>query len=110
VTCGYEPLGLTAQLERFAAKIKIEMDAALAADNGPHETNPAYEPEQLNDRRPTTQADRKMLADDIVAPLKGLKKAREAGIKDVVAVLSDLFGERVSKICNICSLFYGCIA
>jgi hypothetical protein len=97
VTCGYEPLGLTAQLERLAAKIRIEMDAAFAANNGPHETNPAYQAEQLNDRWPTTQADRKMLADDMVTLLTGLQKAREAEIKDVIAVLSDLFGERVSK-------------
>jgi hypothetical protein len=97
VTCGYEPLGLTAQLERFAAKIKIEMDAAYAANKGPDERNPSYEPDKLNDRWPTTQADRKMLGDDMVALLKGLEKTRKAEIKDMLAILSDLFGERVSK-------------
>src|SRR5262249_59700375 len=35
VTCGYEPMGLTAQLERFAACVKIEMDKAYAANKGP---------------------------------------------------------------------------
>ena len=97
VTCGHDPFGLTAQLERLAAKIKTEMEAALVASNGPDERNPSYEPDRLNDRWPTTQTERKMLADDMVALLRALEKARKAEIKDVVAIFSDLFGERVSK-------------
>jgi hypothetical protein len=97
VTCGYEPLGLTAQLERFAAHVKMEMDRAHAANQGPDERNPSYELDRLNDRWPTTQADRKMLADDMVHLIQKLKQARNSEIKDVVAIFSDLFGERVSK-------------
>jgi hypothetical protein len=97
VTCGFEPLGLTAQLERFAAHMKMEMDKAYAANKGPDERNPSYEPDRLNDRWPMTQADRKMLADDMVHLIKKLEEARNSEIKDVVAIFSDLFGERVSK-------------
>jgi len=97
VTCGYEPLGLTAQLERFAAYLKVEMDAAFAANVGPDERNPSYLPDRLNDRWPTAQADRKMLADDMVHLIKEIEKARNSEIKDVVAIFADLFGERVSK-------------
>jgi hypothetical protein len=97
VTCGYEPLGLTAQLERFAAYIKIEMDAAFVANMGPDERNPSYEPDRLNDRWPTTQTDRTMLADDMLHLIKEIEKARNSEIKDVVAIFTDLFGERVSK-------------
>jgi hypothetical protein len=97
VTCGYEPLGLTAQLERFAAHVKIEMGKAYAANQGPDERNPSYPHDRLNDRWPTTQADRKMLADDMVHLIEELEKARNAEIKDVVTIFSDLFGERVSK-------------
>jgi hypothetical protein len=97
VTCGYEPLGLTAQLERFAAHVKIEMDKAYAANRGPDERNPSYDFDRLNDRWPTTQADRKMLADDMVHLIEKLEEARNSEIKDVVTIFSDLFGERVSK-------------
>jgi hypothetical protein len=97
VTCGYEPSGLTAQLERFAAAIKADMDAALAVNNGPDERNPTYEADRLNDRWPTTQGDRKMLADDMEDLIKALQEARQSEFTDMVAVLSDLFGERVSN-------------
>jgi hypothetical protein len=97
VTCGYEPLGLTAQLERFAACVKIEMDKAHAANRGPDERNPSYEHDRLNDRWPTTQGDRKMLADDMVHLIEKLEEARRSEVKDVVALFSDLFGEPVSK-------------
>jgi hypothetical protein len=97
VTCGYEPLGLTAQLERLAAHIKIAMDAAWAANTGPDERNPSYLPDRLNDRWPTTQADRKMLADNMVHLAEEIAKARDSEIKDIVVIFADLFGERVSK-------------
>jgi hypothetical protein len=97
VTCGHEPLGLTAQLERFAAYTKIQMDAAYAANTGPDERNPSYQVDRLNDRWPTTQTDRKMLADDMVHLIKEIEKARNSEIKDVVTIFADLFGERVSK-------------
>lgn len=95
-TCGYEPGGLTAQLERFAVKVKAEMEAAYHDNRGPDERNPRYEPDRLNDRWPTSQVDRKTLANDMEVLLNNLKVAREAEFKDVARILAKLFGERVS--------------
>jgi hypothetical protein len=96
-TCGYDDSGLTAQLERFAACIKADMDAALAANTGPDERNPSYEPDRLNDRWPITHSDRKMLADDMADLIKVLQEARTSEFTEMVAILSDLFGEKVSN-------------
>jgi len=96
VTCGYEPGGLTAQLERFAAKVKAEMDAAFAANAGPDERNPRHMPDRLNDRWPIAQADRKTLSDDMDYLANALRIARTAEIKDIAAIFDKLFGERVS--------------
>lgn len=96
VTCGHESAGLTAQVERLAAKVKAEMDAALAANAGPDERNPSYTPDKLNDRWPTNQADRRTLSDDMDYLLNALKIARTAEIKDIAAIFDKLFGERVS--------------
>jgi hypothetical protein len=95
VTCGYEPRGLTAQLERLANTIKLEMQKALLAGKGPDERNPRCELDKLNDRWPTTQADRKTLADDMTFLLQELEKARNADIKDMLKIVAELFGERV---------------
>jgi hypothetical protein len=96
VTCGHEPLlGLTTQLERLAAHIMVKMEKAYLAGRGPDERNPRYEEDRLNDRWPLTQADRKMLIDDMAFLLKQLEQARTAEIKDVLTIFADLFGERV---------------
>jgi len=97
VTCGYQPLGLTAQLERLAAKIKVEMEKAYLAGRGPDERNPRYEEDRLNDRWPQTQADRKTLLDDMAFMLNKLENARTADIKDLLAIFAELFGERVKQ-------------
>jgi hypothetical protein len=96
VTCGYEPGGLTAQLERFAAKVKAEMDIAFAAGAGPDERNPSYPLDKINDRWPTTQADRKTLSADMDYLINALRVARTAEIKDIAKIFDNLFGERVS--------------
>jgi hypothetical protein len=96
VTCGFEPGGLTAQLERFAQKVKAEMDAAFAAGTGPDELNPSYPPDRINDRWPTTQADRKALSGDMDYLINALRVARTAEIKDIAEIFKHLFGERVS--------------
>lgn len=96
VTCGYEPGGLTAQLERLAEKVKAEMDAAYAANAGPDERNPRYLPDRLNDRWPSTQADRKTLSDDMDYLINAIRIARGSEIKDIAVVFDKLFGARVS--------------
>lgn len=96
-TCGYDPRGLTAQIERFGSLIKLEMEKAFLANNGPDERNPRYELDRLNDRWPITQEERKSLADDMIFLLHSLEKARNADMKDMLKILSDLFGERVKE-------------
>jgi hypothetical protein len=96
VTCGYEPAGLTAQIERLAHKVKADMDAAFAAGDGPDERNPSYQPDRINDRWPTTQADRKTLSDDMKYLINALRAARTAEVRDIAKIFDDLFGERVS--------------
>jgi hypothetical protein len=95
-TCGYEPAGLTAQLERLAHHIKTEMEVAWQNNAGPDERNPSYDPDRLNDRWPKSQQDRSILAQDMDVLLGSLKSARRAEFKDVGRVLATLFGERVS--------------
>lgn len=97
VMCGYEPTGLTAQLQRLATHIKVQMEEAYLEGNGPDERNPRYEEDKLNDRWPATQADRKTLIDDMVFLLNQLEQARDAEIKDILTIFSDLFGERVKE-------------
>ncbi|WP_338833321.1 nucleotidyltransferase [Bradyrhizobium septentrionale] len=96
VTCGYEPSGLTTQLERFAAKVKAEMDAVFAKNAGPDERNPTHQPDRLNDRWPTSQDDRRTLSADMDYLLNALRIARTAELKDIAAIFDNLFGERVS--------------
>lgn len=96
-TCGYEPRGLTAQLERFASAIKDDMDAAILASAGPDRRNPSYRPDCINDRWPTGQEDRRTLRDDMVHLLQELASARAQELKDVFVTIADLFGERVKQ-------------
>lgn len=96
-TCGYDRRGLTAQLERFATKIQLDMNAALLVNSGPDERNPSYDPDRLNDRWPTTQADRKTLAGDMAFLIQELQKARYSEIKDMLKIIAELFGERVKE-------------
>lgn len=96
-TCGFDPGGLTAQFERFALKLKAEMDTAYEKETGPDERNPSYRPDRINDRWPTTQQDRKTLAQDMGKLLDSLKAARAMEVKDVTRVLAKLFGERVTE-------------
>ena len=97
VTCGFEPRGLTAQMELFASTIRDEMAAALPVGQGPDERNPRYEEDRINDRWPITQADRKALHEDMEYLLDALVKARDSEISDVLKIFADLFGERVKS-------------
>jgi len=96
-TCGYDQRGLTAQLERLASKVQAEMEAAIRAERGPDERNPSYFPDRLNDRWPTTQTERKALADDMASLLGDLNSARTADITEMLSILARLFGERVKQ-------------
>lgn len=95
-TCGYDDQGLTAQLERYAAALEEAMAAAEVANAGPDECNPMYKEDRLNDRWPLTQADRRVLREDMAFLQQALAQARQADLKDVSKILAGLFGERIS--------------
>ena len=97
VDCDYEPMGLCTQLERQARYVASEMEKAIAVNNGPDERNPTYRPDRLNDRWPTQQADRTTLRDDMQILIEALDKAKSSSVADIARILSDLFGEPVTK-------------
>ena len=77
VTCGYEPLGLTGAARAVRRPREDRDRQGVCRNNGPDERNPSYLPDRLNDRWPTTQAERKMLADDMVDLIEETEKARQ---------------------------------
>lgn len=95
--CGFEPLGLTAQLARLATCIRDEMDKALAIENGPDERNPTYEPDCINDRWPETQEDRLTFRASMQNVLDTLLKAARSDFKEIARLLSELFGETITQ-------------
>jgi putative heme degradation protein len=64
--------------------------AHLTAGTMPDELNPSYKPDRLNDRWPKDQKDMRNL-------VGALHRAQESDFSRIVMVMSDLFGERVSK-------------
>jgi hypothetical protein len=94
--CGFEPIGLTAQVERLAKCIRTEMLNSLAVGSGPDERNPEYKEDRINDRWPETQQDRKTFADVMDKVLGALEKAKSASFADIAKIMSELFGEGIS--------------
>ncbi|MGE0665316.1 MAG: nucleotidyltransferase [Sphingomonadales bacterium] len=95
-TCGFDDRGLTAQLETLATKLRADMALAHVLGAGPDERNPTYELDRLNDRWPTTQAQRKAFIDDMSTLLSALERARKSDITEISRILAELFGEKVS--------------
>jgi Second Messenger Oligonucleotide or Dinucleotide Synthetase domain len=94
--CGFEPLGLTAQLGRLARCIRTEMLNSLAVCSGPDERNPEYSEDRLNDRWPQTQEDRRTFANVMDKVLGALERAKAASFTDIAKITSELFGEGIS--------------
>ncbi|MEM5501842.1 nucleotidyltransferase [Ahrensia kielensis] len=94
--CGFEPLGLTSQVQRLAICLRDEMDKAIELVNGPDERNPTHIPDRINDRWPKHQMDRQTLrtvADEVT---NCLEKAKSMSFTEVAKILSELFGENIS--------------
>ena len=89
--------GLCAQLIKQAQFIDDMMRAHLTAGTMPDERNPSYHPDRLNDRWPKDQKDMLVLADDMRGLVGALHRARESDFNQIAKIMSDLFGERVSK-------------
>ncbi|MEX0957222.1 MAG: nucleotidyltransferase [Rhizobiaceae bacterium] len=94
--CGFEPNGLTAQLERFAGYVQNEMAGAMAVASGPDERNPTYPEDRINDRWPNTQEDRRVLHSIMGDLLTILRSARRATFAEIAFLLSGVFGEAIS--------------
>lgn len=94
--CGFEPAGLTAQLERLAAYIKQEMEEAIENGDGPNECNPACPEDVITDRWPKTQEDREKLRQAMDGLLRLLEFARTATYKDIMDRMKKAFGEKIS--------------
>ncbi|MEQ9179944.1 MAG: nucleotidyltransferase [Nitratireductor sp.] len=95
--CGYDPNGLTAQLQRLAAYAQNEMDRALAVASGPDERNPSYLEDRINDRWPQTQEDRRVLRSAMSDLLIILERAQRATFADIAQMFGNAFGEAISS-------------
>ena len=89
--------GLCAQLEDFARELDRRMKAALDGGRRPEERNPAFLPENFNDRWPKTTAEMRLFRADLAHLLGELTKARGSEFGDIRRIFDGLFGERVSE-------------
>lgn len=89
--------GLCAQLIQQAKFIYDMMNAHLNAGQLPDERNPSYAPDRLNDRWPTDAKDMQVLSGDMQHLIGALFQAQEADFSHIAKILSDLFGENISK-------------
>jgi len=96
--CGYEPMGLTAQLERLAKCIQTEMINAIVLGYGPDERNPTHFEDCLNDRWPETQEDRQVFKNVMGRVLQSLEKAKSSGFTEIAKIMHELFGETISAV------------
>ena len=94
--CGFESMGLTAQLEQLARCIQNEMTNAIAIGNGPDERNPTHFADRLNDRWPETQEDRQVFKDVMGKVLRLLERAKKSDFSEIAKIMNELFGESVS--------------
>ena len=95
--CGFEPNGLTAQLQRLAAYVRNEMEKAITVSSGPDERNPTYEEDRINDRWPKTQEDRQVLHTVMNDLLALLDQAQRATFAEIAALMATAFGEAISS-------------
>lgn len=97
IDCGFEPSGLCAQLERTASVIALAMEQAISVGDGPHEFNPSFPPDRINDRWPESQEDRRTLLADMRYLLVRLAEARRSTVPEIVTIFDGLFGEEMTQ-------------
>ena len=95
--CGFEPLGLTAQLERLALYIRDQIAEAVLLRSGPDERNPAYQLDRINDRWPSSQDDRQTLVSVINIFLQLLEAAKNGSFTEIMRLMDEGFGEKISE-------------
>jgi hypothetical protein len=98
---GYMPQGLTEQLRMLADSTARILRAHLAAGTRPDELNPSYLADRLNDRWPTKgpdgMQDMETLGGVLEALVEKLTRLARAPLTEIVAGMSDLFGDRIGK-------------
>jgi hypothetical protein len=98
---GYMPQGLTAQLVVLADSTARILREHLAAGTRPNELNPSYQADRLNDRWPAEGRDgiqdMETLAGVLTALAEQLMRFARAPLSEIVAGMSELFGERIGE-------------
>lgn len=98
---GYMPQGLTAQLLVLADSTGRILRDHLAAGTRPNELNPSYPADRLNDRWPAEGRDgiqdMATLAGVLEALVEKLMRLARAPLSEIVAGMSELFGERIGE-------------
>jgi hypothetical protein len=94
--CGFDPIGLTGQLERLAACIYEQMGHSLTLASGPLEKNPVCDIDIITDRWPENQEDRRVLRAVMKDILGGLEKAKTSSFAEIAEWLTEVFGEEIS--------------
>jgi hypothetical protein len=96
---GYIAEGLTAQLVVFAETTAEIMRQHLAAGTRPAEENPSYPLDKINDRWPAQGddgcRDMQTFAEALDYLARKLRRLARAPLAEIVAGMSELFGERV---------------
>lgn len=90
------PNGLTAQLEAYTVELYRRLDAAEKSGRRLEERNPAYQPENFNDRWPKTPEEIRAFRADLKHLYGEIAKAKASELTEIKAIFSALFGERVS--------------
>ena len=98
---GYITQGLTAQLIVLAASTARILREHVAAGTRPNELNPSYPADRLNDRWPAEGRDgiqdMETLAGVLEAMAEKLMRLARAPLSEIVAGMSELFGERIGE-------------
>lgn len=97
VDIGQNQNGLCAQLSDLVIHIEEQLEMCIDSGVFPDERNPSLPADRLNDRWPENQSDLRLLQNDLKYLRRELLKARTSEFKDVAAILSGLFGERIGK-------------
>ncbi len=97
---GYVPQGLAAQLILLSESTAEIMRGHIASGTRPEETNPSYHLDKINDRWPAVGAeavhDMRSFAECLEHLSTKLRRLARAPLNEIVEVMSELFGERVS--------------
>ena len=91
------PLGICAQLEKYAANLEQRITHALEPGERLEERNPRFPQENFNDRWPKSDHDLQVFREDLRHLQKELTRARQSELSEIQRIFDELFGERISE-------------